>query len=169
MTWDKCKGKWRVKYNRIAIGYYDDQLEAAKMYNNAATYALDTRCDGSKALLAINTLSCSYSTLNNIPGWTYQPPTKINPKLQALRGTAATCQQRPTTHLILFPNRCSHCARGIARHHACHRHHRCRAPSRSPCPCPASPSGCPPTSSPSAPGSHRAARLAHCGGIVGRV
>ena len=38
--WGKGKGKWKVQYKGIAIRYHDDKVEAARMYNNAAHYAM---------------------------------------------------------------------------------------------------------------------------------
>lgn len=43
VSWRKRAGKWQVRYNEISLGYHADQLEAARVFNNAATYALDTR------------------------------------------------------------------------------------------------------------------------------
>lgn len=60
VSWHTKMSKWRVIYNHIHIGYHDDQVEAARMYNNAAMYALDTRYDS-------HTSSCPQRTTNTPP------------------------------------------------------------------------------------------------------
>ncbi len=44
VSWYEHYKKWQVKYKSIHMGYYEDQHDAARAYNNAATFALDTRC-----------------------------------------------------------------------------------------------------------------------------